>query len=81
MLCQQKIRNYYERYFTCFILCCQPILIRIYISVGKDFTAADVKKRRTASQLMSSELMTIFIYFHICQYRDFKTYYTGYVMT
>ena len=39
-----------------------------------------LKKRRTPSRLTPSEIMTIFIYFHICRYRDFKTYYTRYVM-
>jgi hypothetical protein len=38
-----------------------------------------VKKRRTPSRLTPSEIMTLFIYFHICRYRDFKTYYTRYV--
>lgn len=40
-----------------------------------------MKKRRTPSRFAPSELMTLFIYFRICRYRDFKTYYTGYRMT
>jgi hypothetical protein len=31
-------------------------------------------------KLSASEVMTIIIYFHISRYRDFKTYYTKYVM-
>lgn len=31
-------------------------------------------------KLFASEVMTIIIYFHISRYRDFKTYYTRYVM-
>ena len=30
--------------------------------------------------LAASEVMTIIIYFHMSRYRDFKTYYTQYVM-
>lgn len=47
----------------------------------KTLVQQGMKKRRTPARLMPSELMTIFIYFHICHYRDFKTYYVGYVMT
>lgn len=31
-------------------------------------------------KLSTSEIMTIIIYFHMMRYRDFKTYYTNYVM-
>lgn len=46
----------------------------------KSLLQQGMKKRRTPTRLTPSELMTIFIYFHICRYRDFKTYYVGYVM-
>lgn len=39
-----------------------------------------MKKRRTPSRLSPSEIMTIFIYFHMLRFRDFKTFYTRYVM-
>jgi hypothetical protein len=32
------------------------------------------------SKLAASEIMTILIYFHMMRYRDFKTYYTSYVL-
>lgn len=38
-----------------------------------------LKKRCRPSQIAPSEIMTIFIYFHILRFRDFKTYYTRYV--
>lgn len=37
------------------------------------------KKRRRPSRIAPSEIMTIFIYFHMLRFRDFKTYYTRYV--
>jgi len=37
------------------------------------------KKRRRAGQLSVSEIMTIIIYFHHSQYRNFKAYYTDHV--
>ena len=37
------------------------------------------KKRRRAGQLRVSEIMTIIIYFHQSQYRNFKAYYTEHV--
>ena len=37
------------------------------------------KKRRRAGQLSVSEIMTILIYFHQSQYRNFKAYYTEHV--
>jgi Transposase DDE domain len=39
-----------------------------------------IKKRRRPSCIAPSEIMTIFIYFHMLRFRDFKTYYTRYVM-
>lgn len=39
------------------------------------------KKRRRAGQLSVSEIMTIVIYFHQSQYRNFKAYYTEHVCT
>jgi hypothetical protein len=38
------------------------------------------KKRRRASRLAPSEVMTILIYFHQMRFRDFKTYYLQYVL-
>jgi Transposase DDE domain len=39
-----------------------------------------IKKRRRPSKISPSEIMTIFIYFHSLRFRDFKTYYTRYVI-
>jgi hypothetical protein len=39
-----------------------------------------VKKRQSTCSLTSSEIMTIMIYFHQLRFRDFKTFYTKYVM-
>jgi hypothetical protein len=39
-----------------------------------------IKKRCRPSGIRPSEIMTIFIYFHVLRFRDFKTYYTRYVM-
>jgi hypothetical protein len=39
-----------------------------------------LKKRRRQSRIVPSEIMTIFIYFHMLRFRDFKTYYIRYVM-
>ena len=38
-----------------------------------------LKKRRTQSRVSPSEIITIFVYFHMLRFRDFKTYYTRYV--
>jgi hypothetical protein len=37
------------------------------------------RRRLRKGQLTLSEIMTIVIYFHQSQYRDFKAYYTGYI--
>lgn len=47
----------------------------------KNLITQRLKKRRTPSRLSPSEIITIFIYFHMLRFRDFKTYYTRYVMT
>jgi hypothetical protein len=39
-----------------------------------------MKKRRRTSKIAPSEIITIFIYFHVLRFRDFKTYYTCYVI-
>lgn len=39
-----------------------------------------VKKRQNSCSLTPSEIMTIMIYFHQLRFRDFKTFYTQYVM-
>lgn len=70
----------------------EDILIALFCLVDefcKEFTpqweqhliTQGLKKRRTPSRLSSSEIMTIFIYFHQYRFRDFKTYYTRYVET
>jgi hypothetical protein len=46
----------------------------------KQLLKQGLKKRRTPSRLSPSEIMTLVIYFHIVRFRDFKTYYTRYVM-
>ena len=38
------------------------------------------RKRVRPAQLSMSEIMTIVIHFHQARYRDFKTYYTEYVL-
>lgn len=45
----------------------------------KTLLQAKPKKRNRASSLSLSEIMTIVIYFHHSNYRDFKHYYTGYI--
>ena len=39
-----------------------------------------IKKRQSSCSLIPSEIMTIMIYFHQLRFRDFKTFYTQYVM-
>ena len=39
-----------------------------------------VKKRQSSCSLTPSEIITIMIYFHQLRFRDFKTFYTQYVM-
>jgi hypothetical protein len=41
--------------------------------------ASGERQRRRATRLSESEVMTIVIYFHQCGYRNFKTFYLGYV--
>lgn len=45
----------------------------------KTLIAQGIKKRCRPSHMTPSEVMTIFIYFHVLRFRDFKTYYTRYV--
>ena len=45
----------------------------------RELLETGAKRRRRASQLCPSEIMTIMIYFHQMRYRDFKTYYTQFV--
>ena len=47
----------------------------------KTLITQGLKKRRRPSGIAPSEIITIFIYFHMLRFRDFKTYYTRYVMT
>lgn len=46
----------------------------------KQLLRQGLKKRRTPSRVCPSEIMAIVIYFHMLLFRDFKTYYTRYVM-
>jgi len=39
-----------------------------------------IKKRRKTSRIAPSEIITVFIYFHMMRFRDFKTFYTKYVL-
>lgn len=39
------------------------------------------RKRQRPGRLAASEIMTILIHFHQSHYRDFKAYYTEYVLT
>jgi hypothetical protein len=53
---------------------------QIFLPVWEKKLLADgSKKRRRAGQLSLSEIMTIIIYFHQSQYRNFKAYYTEHV--
>lgn len=47
---------------------------------NKHLLSSEIKKRNRASKLSISELMTIMIAFHQSHYRNFKNFYTGYVM-
>jgi len=46
----------------------------------KHLLSEDIVKRLRNSQLSESEIMTIVIHFHQSSYRNFKSYYTKYVM-
>lgn len=46
----------------------------------KTLITQGIKKRRRTSRISPSEIMTIIIYFHMLRFRDFKTYYTRYVI-
>lgn len=53
---------------------------QIFLPVWEKKLLADgSKKRRRTGQLRLSEIMTIIIYFHQSQYRNFKAYYTEHV--
>src|SRR5690348_6760909 len=54
--------------------------IEFYPTWEKTLIIQGLKKRRRQSRISPSEIMTIFIYFHMSRFRDFKTYYTRYVM-
>ena len=47
----------------------------------KTLITQSIKKRRRTSKIAPSEIITIFIYFHVLRFRDFKTYYNCYVMS
>ena len=46
----------------------------------KSLLAQGLRKRRRPSKMTPAEVMTIVIFFHAIRFRDFKTYYTRYVM-
>jgi hypothetical protein len=46
----------------------------------RELLHSGVKQRRRAGKLHPSEIMSILIHFHQARFRDFKTYYTGYVL-
>jgi hypothetical protein len=46
----------------------------------KTLITQGAKKRNRPSRITPSEIITIFIYFHMLRFRDFKTYYTCYAM-
>lgn len=52
---------------------------KFYPEWKKHLIGQGLKKRRTQSRLSPSEIITIFVYFHMLRFRDFKTYYTRYV--
>lgn len=54
--------------------------IEFYPMWEKTLVMQGLKKRRRQSRIAPSEIMTIFIYFHMSRFRDFKTYYTRHVM-
>ena len=51
-----------------------------YPEYEKTLIAQGMKKRRRPSRITPSEIITIFIYFHMMRFRDFKTFYTRYGM-
>lgn len=54
---------------------------QIYEPVWQETLLTNGQQRRRASRMSMSEMMTLVVYFHQKRYRDFKTYYTEYVMT
>ena len=53
---------------------------QIFLPIWERKLLADgSKKRRRTGQLTISEIMTIIIYFHQSQYRNFKAYYSEHV--
>lgn len=54
---------------------------QIYEPVWQETLLTNGQQRRRESRMSMSEMMTLVVYFHQKRYRDFKTYYTEYVMT
>jgi len=52
-----------------------------YESESRDRQLARGRRRGPKPRLSASEIMTILIYFHVCRYRDFKSYYQNHVLT
>jgi hypothetical protein len=48
--------------------------------MGKNINQSGYKKEAKSVKNCASEIITIFIYFHVLRFRDFKTYYTCYVI-
>lgn len=53
---------------------------KIYEPIWKRKLLMDGQKRYRACQMSMSEMITLVVHFHQKRYRDFKTYYTTYVM-
>lgn len=54
---------------------------QIHEPVWQETLLTSGQQRRRESQMSMSEMMTIVVHFHQKRYRDFKTYYTRYVMS
>jgi len=54
---------------------------QIYEPIWHETLLTNGQQRVRECQMSMSEMMTIVVHFHQKRYRDFKTYYTDYVMT
>jgi hypothetical protein len=62
------------------IFCDVDDFCRAFIPLwGKHQLADCSRKRQKYTRMTTSEIMTIIIYFHTPQYRNFKNYYLGYI--
>jgi transposase len=53
---------------------------QLFEPIWQQSVLASGQQRKRGCQMSMSEMMTIVVYFHQKRYRDFKTYYTEYVM-